>query len=130
MTSFLDDHTLLTDELTLPEQFYHRRGSDGCTLLLAAVLEEALLLLAKPKQEKGIGHLSSARLRQDAVDWVTSNEDTWPFAFVRICEVLGYDPGALRKPGVVVFFNTTLRISCTFFSSLITTDSHIFYHIQ
>jgi hypothetical protein len=61
--------------------------------LMAAVLEDAVHELAHP----GGG---SARARERRCDeilaWFASDDDTWPFSFVNVCDALGIAPSRLR----------------------------------
>jgi hypothetical protein len=39
----------------------------------------------------------SQRLAKEAEDWLFSNDERWPFAFVNVCAALGMEPGSVRR---------------------------------
>jgi len=82
----------------LPDQFYtaaERSQKDVAERrLMAAILEDAVLVYqrhprpALPRQQ---------RLFCEAVEWLTNDDRTWAFSFMRICEALELDPSYLRR---------------------------------
>jgi hypothetical protein len=85
-------HTLL------PEQYFTRlqRGTawTGEQRLMAAILEDAVVVTTKqeaPRTSKG-RHVLRETLR-----WIRSNDRTWTFSFLRICETLDLEPTAIRR---------------------------------
>jgi hypothetical protein len=36
-------------------------------------------------------------LRVDAVEWLSSDDESWPFSFVSVCRHLGLDPASVRR---------------------------------
>jgi hypothetical protein len=82
----------------LPVQYFTRlqRGSawTGEQRLMAAILEDAVAVCAKPTAPRA----SKARhVLRETVRWLRSNDRTWMFSFLRICEMLDLDPGAIRR---------------------------------
>jgi hypothetical protein len=61
--------------------------------LMAAVLEDAVHELTHP----GGGSARARERRWDEVlAWFASDDDTWPFSFVNVCDALGIAPSRLR----------------------------------
>lgn len=60
--------------------------------LLAAVLALALQDAEGPPWTRGF-----KRRRETAQAWIRSNDRSWAFAFVYICETLGFPPEAVRR---------------------------------
>lgn len=82
----------------LPVQFFTRLQRNtswtGEQRLMAAILEDAVAVSTKtnpPKTSKG-RHVLRETLR-----WLRSNDRTWMFSFLRICETLDLDPAAIRR---------------------------------
>jgi len=67
---------------------------EGERRLMIAVLAHALRSLFHDAMQPGRG--AARRLRQDLC-WITSPDQTDPFAFERICETLGLDAGRIRE---------------------------------
>jgi hypothetical protein len=87
-----EPHTLL------PVQFFTRlqRSSawTGEQRLIAAILEDAVAVASKPQVPKS----SKARqVLRETLRWIRSNDRTWMFSFLRICEMLDLDPSAVRR---------------------------------
>src|SRR5215468_11918810 len=60
---------------------------------MAAILEDAVGVCIKPNAPK----TSKARqLLRETLRWLRSNDRTWTFSFLRICEHLDLNPGAIR----------------------------------
>ncbi|HXG21660.1 MAG TPA: hypothetical protein VNN62_21610 [Methylomirabilota bacterium] len=82
----------------LPEQFPGAgstvRPRSGVVDLLCAVLEDALHCVRIPEERCTA---RTQRLAQEAETWLFSDDESWPFAFVNICEALGLDPAAVRR---------------------------------
>jgi hypothetical protein len=87
----------LAPELVLPSQFSTGVRNDASLRpekrLMLAVLEEAVgdfqrYLVATGNEAR--------RLFQDAEDWFASEDTTWPYSFVNICNALGFDVGYVR----------------------------------
>lgn len=90
-------HQTLPPAAVLPEQFSHPVKPDrahGEVALMYAVLEDALncfqkLFIANAGKR-------SQRLAREAESWFFSDDTRWPFSFVNICAVLGFDPEYIR----------------------------------
>jgi hypothetical protein len=82
----------------LPVQLFAGVGLDASLVpekrLLLAVLEEAVVTFQRYASEQG---RRGRRLFREAEEWVGSEEVCWPCSFRNICDVLGFDPGYLRK---------------------------------
>jgi hypothetical protein len=95
-----EDHALASGfepETVLPEQLLDTSHL-GAALqpekrLMLAVLEDAIATF-----QRGAGATSGAALRDydDVRAWLASDDTTWPYSFLNICHVLGFDPGYLR----------------------------------
>jgi len=59
--------------------------------LIAALFEDAVRCVHRTS--RGVTH----RQFLDAVEWIASERDDWPFAFVHVCSFLGVDAAAVRK---------------------------------
>jgi len=88
---------LLRPESTLPEQFQTLwNGSRPVTperALAVGVLWQAADDLRKYRYAR---RRKRQRLYVDAYNWVASNDRTWPYAFVSLCEALNLSPQCLR----------------------------------
>ena len=83
----------------LPVQFGESRRrklpSEGERKLLFAVLEDAIRTYLRHRDSG-----AEARNNEDyveAAEWLSSDEECGPFAFVSICEALGIDADSLRS---------------------------------
>jgi hypothetical protein len=82
----------------LPEQYFTRlqRGSawTGEKRLMAAILEDAVAVSTR----REIPKTSKARhVLRETMRWIRSNDRTWTFSFLRICETLDLEPTAIRR---------------------------------
>jgi hypothetical protein len=81
-----------------PEQFFNSRVSLAAvcpeTALMYAVLEDAFLCFQKPFEIESPGIQRTAR---KAKEWFFSDDSSWLFSFVSVCDVLGLEPGPIRK---------------------------------
>ena len=68
--------------------------TSGPRALMLAVLEDAVQCIEQGRRSR---RFHARRLAADAVAWVRSDRRDWPFAFVNVCEVLGFDADAFRK---------------------------------
>jgi len=90
--ALFEPHTIL------PVQFFTRLQRNaawtGEQRLMAAILEDAIAVCCKPEAPK----TSKGRtLLREILRWVRSNDRTWTFSFLRICEMLDMDPSAIRR---------------------------------
>ena len=79
----------------MPEQFFSLPHcyDKGEAALMYAVLEDALICFAKQFVENG---LRAQGLAREAERWFFSNDDRWPFSFIKICLVLRINPEYVR----------------------------------
>lgn len=82
----------------LPEQFFDSRVSlaSVCpeTALMYAVLEDAFLCFQK---QFGLTIPGMQRTAREAEKWFFSDDSSWLFSFVSVCDTLGLEPEFLRK---------------------------------
>ena len=85
-------------DTVLPAQFFlalrQRTGSQGARRLVVAVLEDAVDCFQK---YLGAEDRRNCKLYADAEAWLFSDDNSWPFAFVNVCEALGIQPPFLRR---------------------------------
>ncbi|MFN8545305.1 MAG: hypothetical protein U0807_14010 [Candidatus Binatia bacterium] len=87
-----------TPDIMLPEQFFAVPGDLDALLpeqrLMMAVMEDAVFGFQKHVHAtRGEGY----RLFQEAEAWIFSEDVTWPFAFLNLCDALGVNPVPLRE---------------------------------
>jgi hypothetical protein len=87
----------LEPELVLPEQFSTGARSDASLLpekrLMLAVLEDAVAVYRKHVHSR---HAAGRQLFEEADEWIRSDDVGWPYSFVNICHVLGFDVDYMR----------------------------------
>jgi hypothetical protein len=97
MWSGVSDDILVPDA-ALPSQFdeiWHKTRSISPERALAlAVMWEAVLDLDK---YRFAARRRQQRLYWEAYEWVTSNDRSWPFAFVNLCDAIGLTVEPVRK---------------------------------
>jgi len=62
--------------------------------LMLAVLEDAVEIYLR-EADRPLGRASPDFAA--AAEWLRSPDDRWPFSFVSICRVLGFEPSAIRR---------------------------------
>ena len=65
----------------------------GPRALMLAVLEDAVRCIEEGRWQR---RFRTRRLAAEAQAWVWCDRADWPFSFVNICEVLGFDVDAMR----------------------------------
>jgi hypothetical protein len=68
--------------------------TSGPRALMLAVLQDAVRCI---EQGRRCRRFHARRLAAEAESWAGSDRRDWPFAFVNVCEVLGFDADAFRK---------------------------------
>jgi len=68
--------------------------TSGPRALMLAVLEDAVQCIEEGRRRRSF---HARRLAAEAEAWVRCNRRVWPFSFVNICDVLGFDADAFRK---------------------------------
>lgn len=95
---FVGDGQLFEPDTILPSQYFaavrKRVPKEAEYRLVVAVLEDAIDCYQK--------HLNSCdpkarQLFEEAEAWVASEDRSWPFSFVNICELLNLNPGFVRR---------------------------------
>jgi hypothetical protein len=88
---------LLAADSVLPEQFWNAdRGSmhlSGEYALMWAVLADGVECYRRN------AHATSPVQRAEFVDaeqWISKTDWDWPFSFVNLCEMFGFDPAGVR----------------------------------
>ena len=88
----------LPSAAVLPEQFYNLiappAAGHGVRALMHAVLDNALWYWRK---QFTTTNRREQRLAREAGEWIFSEDVSWPFSFVNICEALGLDPAYMRQ---------------------------------
>jgi hypothetical protein len=88
----------LVPETILPTQFadLQRNGASKAPehRLMLAVLEEAIRVYQTMACR---ADRRSRRLFREAQEWFASDEASWPFSFVVICEKLGFEPAYVQS---------------------------------
>jgi hypothetical protein len=108
---------ILVPEAALPAQFadiWHKsRAVTPERALVLAVVWEAVLDLEKYRFAK---RRRQQRLYWQAYEWVTSDDRSWPFSFVNLCEAIGLTVEPVRKQllGEMRPFTTTLKLPAAF----------------
>jgi hypothetical protein len=100
----LDGNAFMLDAV-LPSQFQSSRTWSPEMRLMLAVLEDAIGTLnrlgrsvAQPIRIRGAGVQDMGRRSVDQeLDWIASDDLSYPFSFLNICDVLGFDAGAFRR---------------------------------
>jgi hypothetical protein len=93
--SFLQQ-TVSPDQV-LPVQFHevwqNSAGQSPERELAASVLAQATLDIEKCRQlQQG----RKRRIYREAYNWVASDDRSWPYSFLNLCDTLGLSPGCLR----------------------------------
>jgi len=82
----------------LPAQFDHPAASPAHgrpeAALMRAVLEDAVQCV---REGWHTADRSKQQLAREALGWLFSEDEEWPFSFVNICTMLGLDPEYLRR---------------------------------
>lgn len=80
----------------LPAQFFtqreRRHARDGIRRLMCAILEDAVAAYVKGANASRPSHTFRQTRR-----WFGSNDRTWIFSFLRICQALDLDPQYVRR---------------------------------
>lgn len=87
----------LAPDIMVPEQFAAPAATQRLdrpeVRLMIAILEEALTTY----QRCAAGGRDRARSMYEVERWISSDDPSWLFSFVNICEVLGVVPGQVRE---------------------------------
>jgi hypothetical protein len=82
----------------LPSQYFSamrkRVPQEAEYRLVVAVLEDAIDCYQKHSDARDS---KTRQLFEDAAQWVGSDDRSWPFSFLNICDVLGLDPAYVRE---------------------------------
>jgi hypothetical protein len=88
----------LEPETILPTQFFDRFQIDASLQpekrLMLAVLEDAVGTFQKYAIATG---RRARRLFLEADEWFGSEDTSWPYAFLNICQALGLEPAYVRR---------------------------------
>lgn len=90
-----DIHTMIIPDMIVPEQWARRPRWTPEQKLLHAILMDAIEVLQKHNHLYRL-NLRSYHLYKEAYDWVHDDNQTYPFCFVPVCDVLGLNAQAVR----------------------------------
>ena len=82
-------------DIVLPSQFWSGQGWHSVQpekRLMAAVLEEAVSLLARFRSASG----ETKEAASEAAEWIASDSRRGPFSFTSICDVLNLEASSVR----------------------------------
>jgi hypothetical protein len=90
-----DPDGALAPETLLRSQFDDMRnaGPPPVHRLMVAVLADAIRVYRRTMNRND---RRSRRLRREIQEWFASDDDTWPFAFVVVCQQVELEPAGLR----------------------------------
>jgi hypothetical protein len=91
------DRCVPTVDTILPEQFFslrEQRAWTGEQRLMAAILVDALAVYSRTAAPCTA---DAGRVLRQTQRWLLSNDRTSTCSFVRVCEVLGLEPDAVRR---------------------------------
>ena len=91
------DGGVSTVDTILPEQFFslrEQRGWTGEQRLMAAILVDALAVYSRTAAPVTADR---SRVLRQTQRWLLSNDRTSNCSFLRVCEVLGLEPDAVRR---------------------------------
>ena len=92
------DSAMFQPDTMLPSQYFaamrKRVPQEAEYRLIVAVLEDAIDCFQKHCDAQDT---KTRQLFEDAAQWVASEDRTWPFSFLNICEVLNLDPSYVRE---------------------------------
>lgn len=98
MWSGVPPEDILTPEAALPAQFYdiwHKtRAVSPERSLVLSVMWQAVIDLRKFRFARRRQH---QRLFMDAYQWVTADDNVWPYSFLNLCQTLNLNPDLLRR---------------------------------
>jgi hypothetical protein len=89
---------LFEPHTVLPVQYFTRlqrsAAKSGEQRLMVAILEDAVAVCSRanaPKTSKG------RQVLRETLRWIRSNDRTWMFSFLRVCDMLDLDASAIRR---------------------------------
>ena len=92
------DSSMFQPDTVLPSQYFaamrKRVPQEAEYRLVVAVLEDAIDCFQKHCDARDA---KTRQLFEDAAQWVGSEDRTWPFSFLNICDVLNLDPAYVRE---------------------------------
>jgi hypothetical protein len=93
--SFLEQ--AVSPDQVLPVQFHevwqHGGGQSPERELAVSVLAQAALDIEKCREAQ---HGRKRRIYREAYNWVASDDRSWPYSFLNLCDTLGFSPAFLR----------------------------------
>jgi hypothetical protein len=85
------EESLLQPNAVMPVQFHAPRATGPERRLALAVLEDALAIHRKRPRGR-----RQRRLVTETEQWLFSDDRSWPFSCINLCDALGIDVAALR----------------------------------
>jgi hypothetical protein len=89
--------TELAPDQMMPSQYAdlrRRRTHSSGEALAYAILARAVMDLRPPGSRRS---RAARRIHNDAYRWMLSNDRTYVFSFINVCEFLGFNPYVLRR---------------------------------
>jgi predicted ATPase len=89
----------LESEHVLSSQFFASAADTDTPerALMRAVLKLALADLTDPKLINRCSARGLTKMQRQAAEWFTSEDDSYLYSFISICQALNLDAGALRR---------------------------------
>jgi hypothetical protein len=91
--SFLE---MFDSEHLLPSQFFPEATDTPERALMRAVLQRTINDLTDPKLMNRCSARGLTKMQRQAAEWFASEDDSYLYSFVSICQALNLDAGALR----------------------------------
>ena len=90
-------HEAASPDQVLPVQFHevwqHGRNQSPERELAVSVLAQAALDIEKCRETQ---HGRKRRIYREAYNWVASDDRSWPYSFLNLCDTLSLSPAFLR----------------------------------
>ena len=90
--TFCDTSGIVPAQMSVGAQW--NGDTSGPRALMLAVLEDALQCIERGRRRR---RFHARRLAAEAEAWVRSDRRDWLFSFLNVCDVLGFDPDAIRQ---------------------------------
>ena len=92
------EDSLGLDDVIMPAQWFPDRAGHASLQpekrLMLAVLSDAVDILVRRRVATDV---RSRRILEETISWVDSDDRTWPFSFLEVCEALGLPPEGVRR---------------------------------
>jgi|RhiMetdeSRZDD1v2_1073273.scaffolds.fasta_scaffold787313_1 hypothetical protein len=88
---------MVDSERMLPSQFFPEATDTPERTLMRAVLQRTINDLTDPKLMNRRSARGLTKMQRQAAEWFASEDDSYLYSFVSICQALNLDAGALRQ---------------------------------